>query len=210
MPVIGSVFGKPLDDDVYGIQNALAIIVSGDTAPSALSQGKYIYLINHSTIRSGLYKIISAIASGDTIVSTDIEAVTDGIINGLVEADGTKVNKTDIVDNLTTNDSTKVLSAAQGYALNSKIVVVNKNVTLGESFNSGQIKECILDISDLKQTYSEVYLMNFAGVSGANYNSFQFCYGYSLSNNNYSVGIRNNNTSAQTASSFDVQFLCIK
>lgn len=121
MPVVGSVFEKPLDDDVYGIQNALAIIVSGDTAPSALSPGKYIYLINHSTIRSGLYRIISAIASGDTIVSTDIEVPTDGIINDLIEADDAKVNKTDIVDNLTTNDSTKVLSAAQGYALNSNV-----------------------------------------------------------------------------------------
>ena len=32
-----------------------------------------------------------------------------------------KINKSDIVNNLTTNDETKPLSAAQGYALNSKI-----------------------------------------------------------------------------------------
>lgn len=37
-----------------------------------------------------------------------------------VAFDSDKVNKSDIVNNLTTNDSTKVLSAAQGYALNSK------------------------------------------------------------------------------------------
>lgn len=33
-----------------------------------------------------------------------------------------KVNKTDIVNNLTTDDPSKVLSAAQGYALNSKLI----------------------------------------------------------------------------------------
>jgi phage minor structural protein len=115
-----------------------------------------------------------------------------------------------VVDNLTSTDTDKSLSANQGMILNSKIAVVSKNITYGESFTSGQIKECIFDISDLKQTYSEVYLINFAGVSGSNYNSFQFCYGYSTSNNRYSVGMRNNSTSAQTASSFDVQFLCIK
>lgn len=34
------------------------------------------------------------------------------------------IPKSDIVNNLTTNDSTKVLSAAQGYALNSKLAYV--------------------------------------------------------------------------------------
>ena len=38
------------------------------------------------------------------------------------------VPKSDIVDNLTTNDGTKVLSAAQGYALNSKLTSEILNV----------------------------------------------------------------------------------
>ena len=157
MPVVGSVFEKPLDDDVYGLQNALAIIVNGDTAPSALSQGKYIYLINHSTIRSGLYKIISAIASGDTIVSTDIETVPDGIINDLIEADGAKVDKIDIVNNLTTNDSTKVLSAAQGYALNSNIANKLKKLNFsGVDFNANLIKNLPVD----GDAYAGVFLTN--------------------------------------------------
>lgn len=120
------------------------------------------------------------------------------------------VKQSDVVDSLTSTATDKPLSAAQGKALNDKIAVVNKNITLGESFSPGQMKECIFDISDLKQIYSEVYLLNFAGVSGANYGSFQFGYGYLRPNNMYSVGIRNNSTSAQTASTFDVQFLCIK
>ena len=40
-----------------------------------------------------------------------------------------KVSKTDIVNNLTTNDATKVLSAAQGYELNSKITAVRIRLT---------------------------------------------------------------------------------
>jgi len=39
------------------------------------------------------------------------------------------VPKSDIVDNLTTNDSTKVLSAAQGYSLNGKLGKI-KNIYL--------------------------------------------------------------------------------
>lgn len=53
--------------------------------------------------------------SEDTpIVSTALQNIEDGI-----EAlDTGKVNKADIVDNLTTDDATKVLSAKQGKALN--------------------------------------------------------------------------------------------
>lgn len=40
------------------------------------------------------------------------------------------VPKSDIVNDLTTNDSTKVLSAAQGYALNSKIANAVSTYTL--------------------------------------------------------------------------------
>ena len=39
------------------------------------------------------------------------------------------VSKSDIVDNLTTNDSTKVLSAAQGYSLNSNLANLVTNNT---------------------------------------------------------------------------------
>lgn len=117
----------------------------------------------------------------------------------------------DVVDSLTSTATDKPLSANMGKTLNEKIAIVSKRITLGVSFTPAQTKECVFDISDLKQTYSEVYLLNFAGVNGSNYISFQFCFGYEQSNNNrYSVVIRNNSTSDQTASSFDVQFLCIK
>ena len=44
----------------------------------------------------------------------------NNIEDGIEALDTGKVNKTDIVDNLTTNDATKVLSAKQGKTLNDK------------------------------------------------------------------------------------------
>lgn len=50
-----------------------------------------------------------------------------------------KVNKTDIVNNLTTNDANKVLSAAQGYALNNNIALIGtvvSNAVPNQSLNA--------------------------------------------------------------------------
>ena len=44
----------------------------------------------------------------------------NNIEDGIEAIDTGKVNKTDIVDNLTTNDATKVLSSKQGKVLNDK------------------------------------------------------------------------------------------
>jgi len=59
------------------------------------------------------------------VLPIGVEKVSRQIINTnmtLIDtAVGGKVNVSDIVNNLTTNDPTKVLSAAQGYALNSNI-----------------------------------------------------------------------------------------
>ena len=59
------------------------------------------------------------------VLPIGVEKVSRQIINTnmtLIDtAVGGKVNVSDIVNNLTTNDPTKVLSAAQGYALNSNL-----------------------------------------------------------------------------------------
>lgn len=70
------------------------------------------------------------------------------------------VPKSDIVDNLTTNDSTKVLSAAQGYALNGKFGVTtlangSKSMTLSNSVY-GDIS---FDLSESIYNYSEVIVV---------------------------------------------------
>ena len=72
------------------------------------------------------------------VLPIGVEKVSRQIINTnmtLIDtAVGGKVNVSDIVNNLTTNDPTKVLSAAQGYALNSKLIweYVNETSTINE------------------------------------------------------------------------------
>lgn len=65
--------------------------------------------------------------NADEVLSEAIagcDSVEEALINLDDRVDSvadSKVDKTDIIDNLTTNDSTKALSAAQGYVLNSNI-----------------------------------------------------------------------------------------
>lgn len=63
-------------------------------------------------------------------VVNDINDNMDTIDTAVGNLDTDKVNVSDIVDNLTTNDSTKPLSAAQGYALNNKIPTGNAYDTI--------------------------------------------------------------------------------
>ena len=97
------------------LRSLTGIVEDGDTATHAISTGKYVIW------KGNPCKASSAISIGDALSSSNLTALTDGVCNDLADETGAKVNKTDIVNNLTTNDSTKVLSAAQGYALNSKI-----------------------------------------------------------------------------------------
>ena len=58
----------------------------------------------------------------NTLAASDLNAAKNGKILDLVN---NKVNKSDIADNLTTNDSTKVLSAKQGKILNDSINAIS-------------------------------------------------------------------------------------
>lgn len=99
------------------LRSLTGIAEDGDTATHAISAGKYVIW------KGNPCKASSAISIGDTLSSSNLTPLTNGVCNDLAD---NKVNKTDIVDNLTTNDATKVLSAAQGYALNSKFATLEK------------------------------------------------------------------------------------
>jgi hypothetical protein len=66
-----------------GISEALAIVVNGNTAPQAIAAGQYLFIKNHSTLATGGYHAKSAISSGATISSSNVEADADGIANSL-------------------------------------------------------------------------------------------------------------------------------
>lgn len=97
------------------IEESIAIVCNGNTAPKAIAAGQYLFIKNHSTLATGGYHATAAIASGDTLSSSNVTSDPDGIanaINGNIPA---------VVNNLTSDSTTDALSAAQGKALNSNI-----------------------------------------------------------------------------------------
>jgi hypothetical protein len=79
----------------------------------------------------------------------------------------------DLVDNLTTNDGTKALSAKQGYALNTQIANKVKAVTLEKTVNSGYFT---INIStEIGSGYS-IASINTVYKSGATADQLNLCY----------------------------------
>lgn len=96
----------------------------------------------------------SALATAKSYADTEIEsalsetkAYTDGEIDALTEllqeSFDLKVNVSDIVNNLTTNDSDKPLSAAQGVALKARLDSININL---EDLGAGDMLKSVYDI----------------------------------------------------------------
>jgi len=79
-----------LNSDIAKLQEGLAIIVTGDTAPVAVPVGGYAYLkTNTHGLADGLYKNTSSSAfpvSGGTADSTVFTAVPTGAVNDAVSA----------------------------------------------------------------------------------------------------------------------------
>lgn len=72
-----------LSSEASSIEEGLAIVINGDTAPKAISKGQYLFIKNHSTLVSGGYHATAAIASGATISSSNVAIDGDGISNAL-------------------------------------------------------------------------------------------------------------------------------
>lgn len=116
-----TIFSKPLNKQVAqnaadiaalnasmgNANGAIAIVATGNTAPKAIPAGQFVLW------SGGLYTANSAIASGETLSSSNLTAVPDGGLNAVKSAIPAVVN------NLTSDSTTSALSAAQGKALNS-------------------------------------------------------------------------------------------
>ena len=70
-------------DDVNDVENALAIVVNGDTAPKAITKGQYLFIKNHSTLATGGYHATANISSGGSVSGSNVSADADGISNAL-------------------------------------------------------------------------------------------------------------------------------
>lgn len=118
------------------IEESIAIVCNGNTAPKAIAAGQYLFIKNHSTLATGGYHATDAIASGDTLSSSNVTSDPDGIanaINGNIPA---------VVNNLTSDSTTDALSAAQGKALNDNIESIANNL------NASKMRFCIVRNSD--------------------------------------------------------------
>ncbi len=66
-----------IDSAVSGLDGALAIVATGTTAPQAISSGQFVLW------RNALYKATTAIASGATLSTSNLTAVSGGGLNAL-------------------------------------------------------------------------------------------------------------------------------
>ena len=81
--------------------------------------------------------------------------------DGIEALDTGKVNKTDIADNLTTNDATKTLSAKQGKALNDKVQQICFASSLGGTVAAGETKYIGYGVAG--DAFSSALVMSRAG-----------------------------------------------
>ena len=131
------------DEAVEGtLANALAKVLEvdeGGVAQMTAAVGDYVYY------EYTLYRCIAAITGGTTVINsttigTYLQEVLDGGLNSL---NGQKVNKTDVVNNLLSEEVIAPLAANQGRILNEKILKIqpifigtisnnSKNITFTE------------------------------------------------------------------------------
>ena len=73
-----------LDAAANGIQDALAIVATGNTH-AAITSGQFVYVRNHNTLTEGLYVASSNIAANATLSSSNLTADSKGGLNALSE-----------------------------------------------------------------------------------------------------------------------------
>ena len=124
-------------------------------------------------------------------------ATTTQLTNGLA----LKVNKSDIADNLTTNDATKVLSAKQGYELNNAVVHNTGNETIAgnKTFTGSTSFKYDINFTSPDGTKSGAFRL----VDNGNFiwrvaNASKFMYDYANGNFSSWVDIVGNGDNAQS------------
>lgn len=71
------------DTAIAAVAGSVSIPVNGNTAPAAIASGKYINLTGHSTLADGEYITTAAIAASESITSSNVDPVSDGVANDL-------------------------------------------------------------------------------------------------------------------------------
>lgn len=97
-------------------------IVSVGNNHQAISEGQYVYVMDHSVLPDGLYTANTAIPTGGTLTTSNLTAVSAGGLNKLLAA------ITDLQDKITTKITTIPAADTNGYTANGVSVYRTGNV----------------------------------------------------------------------------------
>ena len=166
------------------IESSIAIVANGNTAPQNITAGQYVYVKNHSTLPEGLYynKSGSTIASGTTLTSSNLGAVSNGGLNELKSAITPLLSPTFIcdIDNdtaLNTNITVPSLSKfhyifvrfALATAVRWTAVYLTSDLTAGHFFPDytiGGSDRFYIQLTYVNDTTIQLALRSFSSTSG--------------------------------------------
>ena len=176
----------------------IGLVEDGDTASRAIEKDQIVIW------KGGNYYAKTAILQGATfVVDTNLTAIPDGVVNNIVSK---MIKNTDIVDNLTTNYSTKVLSAKQGKVISDHIaqMIVSETFTSGDvNVNAGGRESVSIPIS--KTGYTPIGIVSIY-TPETQVMSIQTFY---ISNNYAIIGLYNGYSEARNAKTI-VRILFLK
>lgn len=112
-----------IDTALGGLDAGIAIVANGNTH-AAISEGQYVYIRGHNSLAEGLYRATANIAANGTLSGTNVTSAVMG--TALAALSGSTVKYTDVINNLTSSETSKPLSAAQGKSLSDQIANVQK------------------------------------------------------------------------------------
>ena len=183
-----------IDEHAGMVEDGIAIVINGDTAPRAISSGQYLLIKNHSTLATGGYHATANIANGASVTSSNVAADSDGIANAL----NSKIPS--VVNNLTSDSTTSALSAAQGKALKSEIgskapysLCSVEQKTTGSSSNVGAGSTVTQSVY---AAISGKTILGIVGIVGGSYSSSCAISEYYISSNTAYVVWRNCSSSS--------------
>jgi hypothetical protein len=107
-----------IDTALGGLDAGIAIVANGNTH-AAISEGQYVYIRGHNSLAEGLYRATANIAANGTLSGSNVTSAVMG--TELAALSGSTVKYTDVINNLTSTETSKPLSAAQGKSLSDQI-----------------------------------------------------------------------------------------
>lgn len=140
-------------DDVNNVENALAIVVNGDTAPKAITAGQYLFIKNHSTLATGGYHATANIASGGDVSGSNVAADADGISNAI---------------------NSKFRSGVFNITLSGSAQTIDGSVDFSPAFPSGTVPSVVLTLSDYARGSTTGSPKTSIGMTGSSGSGFTY------------------------------------